>query len=523
MGDTYAFGDRVELARSGGSELAPRHRRRVEAAFGGADLSRLRVHTGVDANALARTLGASAFTTGADVFFRAGAFAPDSDHGFERLIHEATHVLQQAARGTDRTLGVSDPGDREEAEARHGHVETTGPPVAPMQRSTDDWFPMPLLDPLRMTEWAPPGSLPDQVPYAPTHLPPWEHPTELLDPLPRGALVDEWKPPSNIGDYDELVDMAMEGAGSPTIPPPAPGSAGLTPPARSPWTPEVYERFVRESEWVPTDEEMKEILKLAGEGDEAAGAAGSADDLAKAGGAGDEAAAVLGGGDDLARAAGMGDEVAAATSGLSTLGKVANVAGAIGGVVTAGKGVYDIMHAKTAGEAVYGGVEAGVGTVGTLGAAGTLLGSKALASLNPAGAVAGAGLAGFEAGKYLEEHTRVGEIQQTVLGSLDQSIYGSFGTTMLEQSEKMGQDFSEGGLGYVTGAARGLGMAGVGALGAVGSLAGGAGSYVTELYQKVGQAYGVNQETGYGFDDWASDEWSRLGGWVGDRWSRLGG
>ena len=502
-------------------------------------------------------------------------------------------MLQQAARGTDPTRGVSEPGDRDEAEAKHGHVETTGPPVAPVQRSTDDWWPLPFRDPIGMTQVAPPGSLPDQIPYAPTHLPPWEHPTELFDPLPRGALVDEWKPPSNVGDYDELVDMAMGGTGSPTIPPPAPGGAGLTPPAGSPWTPEAYEqfvresewvptdeemkailklgeegdeaaavagsaddlataatggarpptisppapgltppagsrwtpeayeRFVRESEWVPTDEEMKGILKLAGEGDEGAAAAGSTDELAKVAGAGDEAAAVLGGGDDLARAAGMADEAAAATTGLSTFGKLANAAGVVGGVATAGKGVYDILHAKTAGEAVYGGIEAGVGTVGTLGAAGTLLGSKALASLNPAGAVAGAGLAGFEGGKYLEQHTRVGEIQQTLLGDLDQSIYGSFGTTMAEQSEKMDQDFSEGGFGYVTGAGRGLGIAGVGALGAVGSLVSGAGSYLSEAVEKVGQAHDVSEETGYGFTDWMGDEASRLGGWVGDKWGGL--
>ena len=86
MGGTF-FGDRLERARSGGSELEPRHRRRVEAQLGGADLSRLRVHTGDEANSLARTLSASAFTTGADVFFRAGAFDPDCDHGFQRLVH----------------------------------------------------------------------------------------------------------------------------------------------------------------------------------------------------------------------------------------------------------------------------------------------------------------------------------------------------------------------------------------------------------------------------------------------------
>ena len=55
------------------------------------------VHTDGEADALSRELGAKAFTSGRDIFFREGAFDPSTPEGFELLVHESTHVLQQAA------------------------------------------------------------------------------------------------------------------------------------------------------------------------------------------------------------------------------------------------------------------------------------------------------------------------------------------------------------------------------------------------------------------------------------------
>ena len=51
------------------------------------------------------------------MFFQQGAFDPSSPEGFALLVHESTHVLQQAAgpvAGTataDGALAISDPGD----------------------------------------------------------------------------------------------------------------------------------------------------------------------------------------------------------------------------------------------------------------------------------------------------------------------------------------------------------------------------------------------------------------------------
>ena len=60
----------------------------------GADLSGVRVHTGGEADALARSVRALAFTNGRDIFFRAGRYAPGSAAGARLLAHELAHVAQ---------------------------------------------------------------------------------------------------------------------------------------------------------------------------------------------------------------------------------------------------------------------------------------------------------------------------------------------------------------------------------------------------------------------------------------------
>ncbi|MFF7262490.1 DUF4157 domain-containing protein [Streptomyces sp. NPDC008159] len=106
-------------APDGGQCLSPRVLRRLERGLR-ADLSALRVHTGPTADRLAHGLGADAFACGSHVFFRRGAYRPDTPAGFRLLAHEAAHVVQQALSpaGGDRhrpwTVSVpGDPGERE--------------------------------------------------------------------------------------------------------------------------------------------------------------------------------------------------------------------------------------------------------------------------------------------------------------------------------------------------------------------------------------------------------------------------
>lgn len=62
---------------------------------GGPDFSAVRVHTGAEADAAARSVSAAAYTVGRDIVFAAGRYQPDTTAGRALLAHELTHVVQQ--------------------------------------------------------------------------------------------------------------------------------------------------------------------------------------------------------------------------------------------------------------------------------------------------------------------------------------------------------------------------------------------------------------------------------------------
>jgi hypothetical protein len=66
----------------------------------GHDFGDVRVHTDPEASDLAGSIDAEAFTTGSDIYFRAGRHDPESEDGRRLLTHELTHVVQQ--RSTPR-------------------------------------------------------------------------------------------------------------------------------------------------------------------------------------------------------------------------------------------------------------------------------------------------------------------------------------------------------------------------------------------------------------------------------------
>jgi hypothetical protein len=106
----------IQRARSGGQNLDRKARAQMESAFD-ADFTNVRVHTNSDADTLNHALGARAFTTGRDIFFRRGEYNPGSSSGRELLAHELTHVVQQSNVGVQGKLSVSQPGDVYEREA----------------------------------------------------------------------------------------------------------------------------------------------------------------------------------------------------------------------------------------------------------------------------------------------------------------------------------------------------------------------------------------------------------------------
>ncbi|MEG3928237.1 MULTISPECIES: eCIS core domain-containing protein [unclassified Microcoleus] len=85
----------IERSQGKGQQLAPNVRAPMENAFG-FDFSSVRIHADTEGDRLSRSLEARAFTTGSDVFFRQGAYAPESQTGQRLLAHELTHVVQQS-------------------------------------------------------------------------------------------------------------------------------------------------------------------------------------------------------------------------------------------------------------------------------------------------------------------------------------------------------------------------------------------------------------------------------------------
>lgn len=85
---------RIRSVTGSGRPLPDRTQSFFESRFD-RDFSDVRVHTGSDADAAARSIGAEAFTHGTDVVFAEGKFRPETRWGKQLLAHELTHVTQQ--------------------------------------------------------------------------------------------------------------------------------------------------------------------------------------------------------------------------------------------------------------------------------------------------------------------------------------------------------------------------------------------------------------------------------------------
>jgi hypothetical protein len=93
----------------------------------GADLSGVRVHADSEADRISRSMQATAFTYGQDVYFTSGTYAPDSSAGQRLLAHEMAHVTQnqatvQRSASSGPTIGRADDPAEAEADARADRV-----------------------------------------------------------------------------------------------------------------------------------------------------------------------------------------------------------------------------------------------------------------------------------------------------------------------------------------------------------------------------------------------------------------
>jgi hypothetical protein len=91
-------GNLLSRSRGGGRPLSGTIRTFMETRFG-YNFGDVRIHTDGDAAQMTRELYAEAFTTGGDIYFQPGQYAPQTWSGQRLLAHELTHVIQQ--RGND--------------------------------------------------------------------------------------------------------------------------------------------------------------------------------------------------------------------------------------------------------------------------------------------------------------------------------------------------------------------------------------------------------------------------------------
>ena len=131
---------RIGRERGAGQPLDEAAGQRMSAATG-YDFSGVRVHTGPESDALNQQLGARAFTTGGDIFFREGAYQPGTSSGLELISHELTHVVQQGtgAASPAGPLSVNAPGDAFEQQAEAvSKTVTQGLGAGPIQRQVEE-------------------------------------------------------------------------------------------------------------------------------------------------------------------------------------------------------------------------------------------------------------------------------------------------------------------------------------------------------------------------------------------------
>ncbi len=148
-----------EVLASPGAALDGSVRSALEPRLG--DLAGVRIHTDARAAASARAVDAAAYTAGLHVVFGDGHYAPDNDEGRRLLVHELTHVVQQANGEVSEFAGrVVPPEHSSEAEARshstvRPHMPAAGPGGSSLQRPAIQRQPRTVTHPVPAVSPAP--------------------------------------------------------------------------------------------------------------------------------------------------------------------------------------------------------------------------------------------------------------------------------------------------------------------------------------------------------------------------------
>jgi len=152
---------RIRVQRGSARPLEPEVRFEMGGTFG-QDFSDVHIHTNTEDNRLSKELGAKAFTTGKEVFFREGAYQPGSEAGKNLLGHEPTHVVQQESSTQVGQRSIGRIGDAWEHEAAlvgqavsGGHEVSVGTTsaVPALQRKAGDKFDTSVVPSGQAAKW----------------------------------------------------------------------------------------------------------------------------------------------------------------------------------------------------------------------------------------------------------------------------------------------------------------------------------------------------------------------------------
>ena len=105
------------------------------------DLSGVRIHRDGVASEAVESIGANAFARGNDLYFRAGAYQPDSLSGQALLAHELAHTVQQTQNANGSGLHTARAEEHAQRAARHhvaGHPFLRAGPPTPVAIAADN-------------------------------------------------------------------------------------------------------------------------------------------------------------------------------------------------------------------------------------------------------------------------------------------------------------------------------------------------------------------------------------------------
>ncbi|RKX27306.1 MAG: hypothetical protein DRP46_10035, partial [Candidatus Zixiibacteriota bacterium] len=104
----------------GGKSLPGDTQVKLKQNLGVSNPESIQIHHDAKSDVLAQSLGARAFTTGRDIFFRQGEYDPGTTRGQRLLYHESVHTLQQGGakqKSAQPKMTVTPSGDQYEQEA----------------------------------------------------------------------------------------------------------------------------------------------------------------------------------------------------------------------------------------------------------------------------------------------------------------------------------------------------------------------------------------------------------------------